>query len=599
LTPDHLKEVVKAIPGDPGVYKYFNKTGDIIYIGKAKNLKKRVSSYFTKQKHESGKTSRLVRQIQSIEYIVVSSEIDALLLENSLIKEYQPKYNVMLKDDRSYPFIRITNERFPKVYSMRNIEKDGSEYYGPYTSVRMMNVLLDLIRKLHPTRNCNLNLSEENILANKFKICLEYQIGNCKGPCEDRQSEEDYMIEIGHIREILKGNLSVVKQFYKSQMAEAAEGLEFEVAQDYKEKLLKLESYQSKSTIVNPKLNNIDVFSIVSDGDFAFINYLKLFNGIITQTLNLEYKKKLDESDEDILSLAIAEIRTEYQSKSEEVIVPFDFTESYENIKFTVPKVGDKKKLLELSMKNALYFKREKLNQYEKLNPELRVDRLMAAMKKDLKLTEEPRHIECFDNSNFQGTNPVSACVVFRNGKPHKSDYRHFNIKTVEGPDDFASMAEAVTRRYARMLKEEQPLPQLLVVDGGKGQLSATVNALKDMQLYGKIAVIGIAKRLEEIYYPDDPLPLYIDKKSETLKVIQRMRDEAHRFGITHHRLRRRKGTLKSELTEIEGIGPKVTELLLKKYKSVKKVSSTTEAELSALIGPVKARKIYSHFNEK
>lgn len=597
MIPDHLKDLVNAVPQNPGIYKYFDKGDEIIYIGKAKNLKKRVRSYFSKQKHESGKTARLVRQIQRLEYTVVATEIDALLLENSLIKEYQPKYNVMLKDDKTYPYICIKNEPFPRVFAIRNIPNDKSEYFGPYTNVYMMNMVLELIRQLYPTRNCNLNLTKENIEAGKFKICLEYQIGNCKGPCEGHQTEEEYAKDIEQIRSILKGNLSIVKTFFKEQMQLSAERLRFEEAQKYKEKLESLESYQSRSTVVNPKLNNLDVFTIVSDEKRAFVNYLKLGNGIIVQTLNMEFKKSLDEKDEDLILLAIAEIRNKYHSKSTEVLLPFKVEIEDADFKIEVPKIGDKKKLIDLSIKNALYFKKDKLAQYEKLNPEMRTDRLMQQMKKDLRLTEEPLHIECFDNSNFQGTNPVSACVVFKNGKPSKKDYRHFNIRTVVGPDDFASMAEAVKRRYTRLVKENEPLPQLLVVDGGKGQLSATVNALKEIDLYGKMAVIGIAKRLEELFFPGDPVPLYIDKKSETLKVIQRMRDEAHRFGITHHRKRRMNSTLQSELTQIDGIGEKTTELLLSTYKSVKKIGLANKTELKALLGDSKGEIVFTYFN--
>ena len=597
MTPEHLKETVKGIPHKPGVYKYFDKDDVIIYIGKAKNLKKRVSSYFSKQKHESGKTARLVRQIIRIEYTIVSTEIDALLLENSLIKEYQPKYNVMLKDDKTYPYICIKDEPFPRVFAIRNIPKDKSEYYGPYTNVYMMNMVLELIRKLYPTRNCNFNLTDKNIEAGKFKICLEYQIGNCKGPCEGHQSMVEYDKDIDQIRHVLKGNLTEVKTFFKDRMQECAERLRFEEAQQYKDKLDSLENYQSKSTVVNPKLSNIDVFTIVSDEKRAFVNYLKLANGIIIQTLNMEYKKSMDEKDEDLILLAIAEIRNEYHSKSKEVFLSFPVEIEEADFKIEVPKIGDKKKLIDLSMKNALYFKKEKLAQYEKLNPEMRTDRLMQQMKKDLRLTEEPYHIECFDNSNFQGTNPVSSCVVFKNGKPSKKEYRNFNIKTVVGPDDYASMAEAVKRRYLRLMKEEQPLPQLLVVDGGKGQLSATVKAMKEIGVYGKMAVIGIAKRLEELFFPGDPIPLYIDKRSETLKVIQNMRDEAHRFGITHHRKRRMNSTLQSELTQIDGIGGKTSELLLTKYKSVKKIGLANKTELKALLGESKGEIVFNYFN--
>lgn len=584
------------MPEQPGVYKYFDDLGHLLYIGKAKNLKKRVSSYFNKH-HDHRKTRVLVSKIERIDVTVVDSEIDALLLENNLIKEFQPRYNVNLKDDKSFPFIRITRERFPRVFPVRNPVKDGSEYFGPYTSVRMMHVLLDFIRQIYPVRNCNLLLSEENIRAGKFRICLEYQIGNCTGPCENLESEADYSERIEAIRNILRGNLSEVKDHLRKMMNHAAEDLRFEQAQQFKNKLNLVENFQARSTIVNNRIHNVDVFSIAEEGNFAFVNFLKVANGMIIQTQTIEYRKKLDESPEEILELAIAEIRNRYHSTAKEIIVPFYPELEDSELIFTVPKAGDKKKLLDLSMKNALLYKREKLSQYEKLNPDLRIDRLMEKMQSDLRLKEQPRHIECFDNSNIQGTFPVSACVVFRDGRPAKKEYRHFNVQTVSGPNDFATMEEVITRRYRRLLEENESLPQLIVVDGGKGQLSSAVEALQKLGIYERLAVIGIAKRLEEIYYPEDPLPLYLDKSSETLKIIQQMRDEAHRFGITHHRKRRLKGSLKTELLEIEGIGEQSAADLLKVFRSVKRIRECSKDELAEIVGVSRAEKVFDYFH--
>lgn len=598
MAPDSLKQTLKSLPDKPGVYKYFNKDNEIIYVGKARSLKKRVSSYFNKQAHENRKTATLVRKIERIDFTVVDTEMDALLLENSLIKEFQPRYNINLKDDKSYPFIRITNEPFPKVYAMRNPVKDGSQYFGPYASPRIMHVVLDLVRKLYPTRNCNLALTTENINAGKFRLCLEYQIGNCLGPCENKQSEQAYNDSIQQIKHLLRGNLAEVKRHLKGLMQDAAASLRFEQAQEYKEKLDALEKYQSKSTVISPVTGNVEVFAVSSTEKFAFVNYLRVSEGIVISTHNMEVRKKLDESDEEVLQQAIGEIRSMYGTEGFRLaIVPFlpDFEEP--GLEFMVPKAGDKKRLLDLSLKNAMLFRQEKLNQYEKLNPEVRIDRLMDKMKEDLRLTAQPRHIECFDNSNFQGAYPVSACVVFRDGKPARSDYRHFNVKTVEGPNDFATMTEVITRRYSRLLEEGKSLPQLIVIDGGKGQLGAATSALKDLGLYSKVAVVGIAKRLEEIYYPEDPLPLYIDKKSETLKIIQQMRDEAHRFGITHHRNRRDKGTLKTELTDIPGVGPETARLLLSQFRSVKKIKAASLAELEEVAGHSKGMLVYRYFN--
>lgn len=593
----HLKNRIQSLPGSPGIYKYFDKDGNLIYIGKAKNLKKRVSSYFTKSHYENKKTAVMVSRITDIQFTLVDSEIDALLLENSLIKKFQPKFNINLKDDKTYPFICIKHERFPRIFPTRNPVKDGSEYFGPYASVSMMHTMLDMIRSLYPTRNCNLNLSAENILSGKFKPCLEYQIGNCKAPCAGYQDEQDYLESIREIKHILRGNISEVTQRLKGIIAEAAGALNFEMAAAYKKKLDLLENYQSKSTIVNTQIHDVDVFSIVSDEKFAFVNYLKVANGMIIQTQTFELKKKLDETPEELLELAVAEVREQYRSTSREIIVPFPMEIENSSITFTVPKSGDKKKLLDLSVKNATYYKREKLEQYEKLNPELRTERVLNQMMKDLRLKTPPAHIECFDNSNIQGTNPVSACVVFKNARPSKRDYRHFNVKTVVGPDDFATMREVVWRRYKRQLEEHQPLPDLIVIDGGKGQLSSAVESLKELGIYGQVPVIGIAKRLEELYYPEDELPLYIDKKSETLKIIQQLRDEAHRFGITHHRNRRSKDTIKSELYNIKGIGEETVKLLLSELRSVRKIKETPLEVLEQVAGKAKARMVWEYFH--
>lgn len=591
----HLRDLIINLPHNPGVYKYYNAEGTIIYIGKARDLKKRVSSYFNKQAYENKKTRILVSKIEDIEYTVVDTEIDALLLENNLIKEFQPRYNIMLKDDKSFPFIRISKDRFPKVYSMRNPKQDGAEYYGPYTSVRAMKTVLDLVKRLYPIRNCNLNLSKKNIESGKFKVCLEYQIGNCKGPCEGLQSEEDYNDSIAQIRNILGGNLGEVETHLRRIMMEKAEKLQFEEAEKYKQKLQYLEKFQSRSTIVNKKIRNVDVFNLAMDIDRSFVNYLRVVNGMIISSDTIEIKGRMDEAKEEILESAIAEMRNKYFSNAEEVIIPFPIELESEHLNFTIPKIGDKKKLLELSKKNVLAYKHEKRKQYDKLNPENKVNRVMETMKTDLRLKEQPRHIECFDNSNLQGTNPVSACVVFKNGKPSKRDYRHFNIKTVEGPDDFASMKEVIGRRYGRLINEGQDLPNLIVVDGGKGQLSSAVEALKELDIYDKVPVVGIAKRLEEIYYPEDPVPLHIDKSSETLKVIQQMRDEAHRFGITHHRNKRSKEGLKSQLTSIPGVGEKTRLALLGHFRSVSKLKKASLEDIAKVVGKSKAKAIFEH----
>ena len=585
---------MKILPDAPGVYKYFDKEGKILYIGKAKSLKKRVSSYFNKKQHENGKTRILVSKIWDVNITVVPTEMDALLLENSLIKEFQPKYNINLKDDKSFPLIKITKERFPKIFPVRNPKKDGSTYFGPYSNVRLMKIVLELCKQIYPTRNCTYNLSKDNIEAHKFKVCLEYQIGNCKGACEGLESEEDYLESINGIKNILRGNLKEVKDHLKYKMERASADWQFEEASKYQKKLEILDKYQSRSTVVNPRISDVDVLSIAQNDQYAYINYLRISGGVIIQSKNMEMKKKMDETSEKLLEMAYGDI-IEDQRETTEIIVPIPLPLEGN---FIVPISGDKKKLQQISYKNASLYMLEKSNQYEKLNPQIKIDRLLSAIKNDLRLTELPYHIECFDNSNIQGAFPVSACVVFRDGKPSKKDYRHFNIKTVEGPDDFASMYEALTRRYSRMVAEEQSLPQLIVIDGGKGQLSSSVKALEDLGLYGKIAIIGIAKRLEEIYYPGDSLPLYIDKKSESLRVIQFMRDEAHRFGITHHRNRRSKGTIATKLTEIKGIGQENASLLLRTFKSVAKIKKSSFEEIASVIGPAKAQLVMDHFSE-
>ena len=585
---------VKTLPSSPGVYQYYDKAGKILYVGKAKNLKKRVSSYFNK-KHDSHRIAVMVKKIKTIKHIVVNSETDALLLENNLIKKYQPRFNVMLKDDKTYPWICIKNERFPRVFPTRRLIKDGSEYYGPYTSFKTVNTLLELIRGLYQLRTCNFDLSKQKIEQGKYKVCLEYHLGNCKGPCEDLQSETEYHKNIEHIRQIVKGDFKDSLQQFKSQMQAYAENMQFEEAQRIKEKIEVLEKYQAKSTVVNPKITNVDVFSIISDEGYGYVNFLQIAHGSIIRSHTIELKKKLDETDEELLELAITEIRQRFNSMSREIYVPFP-VKTVQGVKVSVPKLGDKKAIVDLSLRNAKYFRQERFKQMKMVDPDRHTNRLMAQMKKDLRLNEEPRHIECFDNSNIQGTNPVAACVVFKNGKPSKKDYRKFNIKTVEGPDDFASMEEVVFRRYKRLLQEEQPLPQLIIIDGGKGQLNSALKALDDLNLRGKIAIIGIAKRLEELFYPDDKYPLYLDKKSETLKIIQQLRNEAHRFGITFHRDKRSKAALGTALEEIPGIGEKTAVSLLKHFRSVSKVKKASLEELQEVVGLAKAQLIYQFY---
>lgn len=591
------KKAVQKLPRKPGVYQFFDEAGKIIYVGKAKNLRSRVGSYFKPDRaYESSKTRILASKIRDIKFTIVDTEIDAWLLENNLIKKFQPRYNVMLKDDKTYPSLVIRNEPFPRIQGTRTIVSDGSRYFGPYASGTMMRTMLEMIKNLYPLRTCNLNLTPENIEAGKFKVCLEYQIGNCLGPCEGFQSEADYSRNIADIREILRGNTAGVLNSLREAIKEAAGRLDFEEAHRLKEKLDILLNYQSKSAVVSTVIHNVDVFSIASDEKYAFVNYLKVARGMVVQTQTIELKKKLGESDAELLSLAIGEFRNRYESNAKEIVVPFELEVDDPSIRFTVPRAGDKKKLLDLSLKNALFFRKSRLEQYEKLNPGVKTERILTQMKTDLRLTTLPHHIECFDNSNFQGKFPVSAMVVFRDGKPAKKEYRHFNIKTVDGPDDFASMKEVVHRRYRRVLEEGSRLPDLIVIDGGKGQLSAARSALKLLGIEKKVPLIGIAKRLEEIYYPGDSLPLYIDKRSETLKILQHMRDEAHRFGITFHRKKRDKGTLKTELEMIEGIGPKTTQKLLRHFRSVKRIRNASLEELKEVVTAKQASNLMDWF---
>ncbi|MFD2873695.1 excinuclease ABC subunit UvrC [Mucilaginibacter ximonensis] len=597
MTKFDYRAALKNIPHKPGVYQYWDEANELIYIGKAKDLRNRVSSYFVKDLNVNAKTRVLVSKIRNITFTIVDTEVDAWLLENSMIKKHQPRYNVMLKDDKTYPWIIIKNENYPRIFWTRRIIKDGSKYLGPYASVSMMHAILGLIKETYPLRTCNLALTRQNIEAGKFKVCLEYQLGNCKGPCQDFQTEEDYESNIEEIKDILNGKIGSVLRKMKVEMDNAVSNMNFELAHRLKRKFDLLENYQSKSTVVNSSITDVDVFSIASEEKMAFVNFLKVMNGTIIQTQTIEIKKKLDESDEELLTLAIMEFRSRYNSTSKEVIVPFKPDLDDADIKFTIPKLGEKRKLLDLSQKNVQFFKKERIDQYEKLNPEVRTERLLTQMMKDLRLNQLPRHIECFDNSNFQGKYPVSAIVVFKDGKPSKKDYRHFNVKTVEGPNDFATMEEAVFRRYRRVLDEDTGLPQLILIDGGKGQLSSAMKSLKLLGIDKQVTVIGIAKRLEELYYPGDQYPLYLDKKSETLKVIQHLRDEAHRFGITFHRKKRDKGTLATELELIEGIGKTTAEKLLKYFKSVKKIREANEEMLLEVVNLKQAKAILAYFN--
>ena len=592
----NLELQLKTLPSEPGVYRYYDKNNQLLYVGKAKHLKKRVLSYFNKNQN-GYRTRIMVSKIHRLETTVVNSEYDALLLENNLIKAHQPFYNVMLKDDKSYPWICIKNEDFPRIFLTRTKIKDGSEYYGPYAKVRPARILLDTIKSLYKIRTCNLNLAPEKIAEGKYRVCLEYHIKNCNGPCEALESKEDYDEKVEAIRGIIKGDFRFAKKYLEERMYRFASNLEFEKAQMIKQNIESLDDYQAKHTVVNPTIDDVDVFGMTSDETAAYVNYFKIRNGSIVQSFTTEIKKVLEETDEDILEEALVEIRQKFDSTSKEILIPFHLGIEIPNVKLIVPKVGDKKRIVELSEKNAKEYRLEKLKQVQIIDPERHTNRIMSEMQRILRMPVEPRHIEGFDNSNIQGTNPVSACVVFKDGKPSKADYRIFHPKTVEGPNDLATMEEVIYRRYRRLLDEGETLPQLILIDGGKGQLSSAVKSLKLLGLYGKITVIGIAKRLEEIYFPEDSIPLYIDKKAETLKILQRVRDEAHRFGVKHHRTRRKNSTIKSELEEIPGIGEKTIELLLSKLKSVKRVKESDLATLEEILGKAKAKIVWAFFN--
>lgn len=595
----YLDNILKNIPERPGCYQYYDENGTIIYVGKAKNLKKRVLSYFSLRHDNNPKTRILVSKIRDIKYIIVETEADTLLLENNLIKEFQPRYNILLKDDKTYPSIVVRNEAYPRVEQTREIVKDGSFYFGPYTSVNGVKAMLEMLHRLYPIRTCKLNLTQENIQSGKYKVCLEYHIKRCLGPCIGLQDEESYLQNIEEVKEILNGNIGVVSKLAYKRMMECAEKQEFEKANELKTKYELIENFKKKSTIVSNLNYNIDVYSYDEDHNSAYINYLHVHNGAIIQAYTFEYRKRLDEPKEELLALGIIEMRERYGSKAKEIVVPFVPDLPMEHIQFTIPQRGDKLKLLNLSQQNVKQYKVDKLKKAESLDPEKKTERILHEMKDALHLKELPIHIECFDNSNIQGTNPVSACVVFKNAKPSKSNYRVFNVLTVDGPDDFATMREVVYRRYRRLLNEEEPLPQLIVIDGGKGQLGAACDSLKELGIYGQVAIVGIAKRLEEIYYPEDPVPMYLDKNSDTLKVIQHLRDEAHRFGISFHRDKRSKSQIESELDKIRGIGPKIKELLLSRFKSIKRIKEADLATIEVLIGKSKAKILQDYFNSK
>ncbi len=595
---DELREKISLLPDLPGCYIYYDKTGTVIYVGKAKRLKRRVSSYFNRE-HDSVKTRVLVSNIRDLRYIVVGSEEDALHLENTLIKEYKPRYNILLKDDKSYPWICVTNELYPRVFLTRNITPKGGKYFGPYANVTIARTMLSMLKELYPLRTCRIPITEASISKGASKVCLEYHIHNCKGCCVGEISAEEYGGYISQVKHILNGDTQMISDYLKEEMSRLASELNFEAAQELKEKYLLVERYKAKSVVVSNLITNVDVFSYEPGEGCAYINYMHVRNGSVVQCVTFEYKMRLDETPEEILSLAIAESKSKFKNETKEIIVPFVPDYESDNCIFTVPQRGEKRKLLDISQKNAKQYKLDKLKNAEKLNPEQRTTRVLTQIQKDFRLNELPRHIECFDNSNIQGTNPVASCVVFKNAKPSKRDYRHFNIKTVEGPDDFASMIEVLTRRYSRLIEEGQPLPQLVVVDGGKGQLSSAVEAFDRLGIRGKVAVVGIAKRLEEIYFPGDSVPLYIDKNSESLKVIQRLRDEAHRFGITHHRNRRSKGQTVSALDSIKGIGEKTRTELLRHFHSLKRIREASEDDIASVVGPAKARILVSALMSK
>jgi excinuclease ABC subunit C len=598
MTRQEFDHIVTGIPTNPGIYKYYGEAGEIIYIGKAKNLRKRVSSYFNKT-FTGYKTYELVNNIRKIEFTLVNSEQDAFLLENSLIKEFQPKYNINLKDDKSYPFIIIKNEHFPRVFLTRKKINDGSEYLGPFTSVAKVRELIEFIRRYIPLRTCKLNLTDSNIKKGKFKVCLEYHLGNCKGPCAGLQDQSDYNESLAQVRNLLKGNLAPVIKEFKNEMQQFAANLQFEKAAVYKNKLEHLEQYESKSTVVNPRLGDLDVFSFARENDTAYVNYLMVNNGAIIQTHTIVLENKLEESDEEILEYAIAYVRENFESTATEIVVPFTIDYPDEELTITVPKVGDKKKLLELSEKNTTYFKQEQKRK-EILRITTKSDEekknVLYQLQEDLQLQELPVHIECFDNSNFQGSYPVSAMVCFKNGIPSKKDYRHFNIKTVEGINDFASMKEVVNRRYSRLLREQADLPQLVIIDGGKGQLSAAMESITDLGLQGSMTVVGLAKNEEEIFFPGDSESLRLPINGDTMKLIRYIRDEVHRFGITFHRQKRSKGSLSNQLEEVKGIGKATADLLLKEFRSVAKIKALSHEELAKKIGSSKATLIKNYF---
>lgn len=591
-----LKEQVANLPHKPGVYQFKDKSGLIIYVGKAKDLRKRVSSYFNRDKYDSGKTRLLVKKIESLNHIIVANEFEALLLENSMIKEHQPKYNIQLRDDKTYPWICIKNERFPRVFPTRNVVRDGSEYYGPYASVKRMKAVIGLATTLHKVRTCSFQLSRENIDKGKFKVCLEYHLGNCLGACENKQSEESYSKSIDQIRKLIKGDVDDVIKEYKAQMQDAAQVLDFESAARFKSNIDVLQDYQSKSVVVNPSIRDVDVASVTSDDVFTYVNFMRVVNGAIIQSHSVEFKKKLEEEETDILLSTIAEMRSLFQSSAKEVLTSHSLDAEWEGVIFHHPQRGDKKSLVDFSIRNLKFFVLDRHRAQEKVDPNRHANRVLQTLRDDLRMKELPHHIECFDNSNFQGSFPVAACVVFKNAKPSKQDYRHFNIKTVEGPDDFASMEEVVYRRYKRMLDENMSLPQLIIIDGGKGQLSSALKSLEKLDLRGRITIVGIAKRLEEIFFPDDSIPIYIDKRSESLKLIQRLRNEAHRFGITHHRAKRNKNAFKSELLDIDGIGEKSAKELLKSFYSIERIKELTEDQLSAVVSKSQAKAIVVYF---
>lgn len=599
MTTEDYKKVAPTLPKDPGVYRFLGKDDTILYVGKAKNLKNRLSSYFGNKKHQQNKTKALVKNAERFEYTIVETEQDALLLECTLIKKFQPRYNVMLKDGKTYTYICVKKERFPRVFMTRRVIRDGSTYFGPYTSKYRIKIILDLIKSLFPLRTCNFQLSQNNIDKNKFKVCLEYHIKNCLGPCENLEDQQSYDEKIAQIKNMLRGNFGAVKQHLKSVMQQHAENLEFEKAQVLKEKLDAFVDYQGKSTVVSTSIRDLDVFYIATDEKKAYVNFLKVVNGAIMNTHTLELTKNLDDDEQKLLAFAIHELRKKFNSITTEILLPYKVPLIEEDVSITIPKIGDKKKLLDLAEKNVKYFllqqRKQEINNIKK---ETSAERILKTMKEDLQMDELPFHIECFDNSNMQGSFPVSSCVVFKNAKPSKKDYRHFNIKTVVGPDDFASMEEVVYRRYSRLVREEQPLPNLVIIDGGKGQLSATMKIMRQLKLENKITIIGIAKRLEEIFFPDDPIPLYINKKSETLKVIQHARNEAHRFAITFHRNQRSRHFTTTELTNIQGIGDKTAQKLLSHFGSVKKIKAALETEIIEVVGKVAARKIKAYFKK-